>query len=164
MKTTCGAVYSESGVWKLRKWICTVESALLLFIPTAGIADIPDPPSLGGIPRLEGIYKVVSSTDPMLPATRTHEIFLDFGLGIQADRFSGSVAISLRQNPHVKVRIMAWQYFPEHGTLVVGNPCFEGAREAVARGVWRIKGASSGLILERDNCHVVLHRVDPQQY
>jgi hypothetical protein len=162
MKRTCDSVFPERRVLGARKWVCKLEWVLFLLIPAAVLADIPDSPRFGGIPRLEGIYKVVSSTDPILPATGRQELFLDFGRGIQAGRFSGSVAISLRQNPHVKVRIMAWQYFPQHGKLVLGNPCFEGARDAVARGVWRIRGASGGVIMERDNCLVVLHCADPQ--
>jgi hypothetical protein len=162
MKATCGFVFPECRVSRLRKWVCTLEWVLFLLIPVAVLADIPDSPRSGGIPCLEGIYKIVSSTDPILPATGRQEIFLDFGRGIQAGRFSGSVAISLRQNPHVKVRIMAWQYFPQHGKLVLGNPCFEGARDAVVRGVWRIRGASGGVIMERDDCLVVLHRADPR--
>ena len=65
-------------------------------------ADVPDQSS----GRFGGIYKVTSSNDPLFPATKTREYFLDFGRGIQANKLSGSVAVSMRRNPNVKVRIM----------------------------------------------------------
>jgi hypothetical protein len=112
--------------------------------------------------RLAGFYKVVASNDPQFPATRTREYFLDFGKGIQPSRLSGSVAISLRENPSVRVRILAWQYFPKDGTLVIGNPFAEGSRRAVAAGVWKLRANSKGAVLQRDRFQVVLHRADPE--
>ena len=123
-------------------------------------ADIPDPSS----GQFAGIYKVTSSTDPMFPATRTSEYFLDFGRGIQAGKLSGSVAVSVRQNPNVKVRIMAWQYFPEQGKIAIGNPYAEGSRNAVAKGAWRMRAIASGFVFERGNYQVVLHPADPKDY
>lgn len=158
------AVYTVCRASSLRDKLLMLVAVLLLAIPTAGLCDIPDSAWFAVIPRLEGMYKVASSTDPLLPATQTHQIFLDFGRGIRGERLSGSVAISVRRNPHVKVRIMAWQYFPQDGKLVIGNPCFEGAREAVARGVWLMKSGSTGIVMERGNCLVVLQRADPKDY
>ncbi|MEO6477857.1 hypothetical protein [Luteolibacter sp.] len=114
--------------------------------------------------QFRGIYKVIASNDPIFPATATREYFLDFGKGVQMGKLSGSVAVSMRENPSVKVRIMAWQYFPQQGSLVIGNPYSEGSRNAVAKGVWKMKGAQNGVIFERANYQVVLHRADPNDY
>lgn len=111
--------------------------------------------------RLAGFYKVVASNDPLFPATSTREYFLDFGKGMQTDRLSGSVAVSLRENPSVRVRIMSWQYFPKDGSLLIGNPFAEGSRKAVATGAWKLKAGSNGAVLKRGNYQVVLHRADP---
>lgn len=123
-------------------------------------ADIPDQSS----GQFRGMYKVVSSTDPIFPISQTTEYFMDFGKGIQPDKMSGSVAISKRQNPNVKVRIMAWQYFPKDGSIAIGNPYSEGSRKAVAKGVWTMRGASKGVIFERGSYQVVLQRADPADY
>ena len=83
---------------------------------------------------LSGLYKVTSSNDPLFPASKTREYFLDFGQGIQPNRLSGNVAVSERQNPRVRVRIMAWQYFPDQRQIVIGNTYYEGSRNAVVKG------------------------------
>ncbi len=111
-----------------------------------------------------GIYKVAASSDPIFPVTVSREFFLDFGKGVQAGKLSGSVSISMRENPNVKVRILAWQYFPEKGSLVIGHPFSEGSSNAVARAVWQMRGAEGGVIFERGNHQVVLHRADPNDY
>jgi len=126
-------------------------------------ADIPSPPSTGNV-RIDGIYKVVSSSDPLFQVTGSREYFLDFGRGLWRSQCSGSVAISLRQNPSVKVRIMAWEYFPARQCLLIGNPFAEGSRKAVAIGVWRVRGYSGGLVWERGNHQVVLRRPDSGDY
>ena len=135
--------------------------ALILSSSAPAGAEGPAAQSSG---RLGGIYKVTSSTDPMFPATRTQEYFLDFGRGIQAEKLAGSVAVSQRQNPNVKVRIMVWQYFPERGMIVIGNSTAEGSRDAVVRGVWRMRDTASGVVFERGTYQVVLHRADPKDY
>lgn len=112
--------------------------------------------------RLAGFYKVVASNDSQFPVTQQREYFLDFGKGIQADRLSGSVAVSLRENPRVRVRIMAWQYFPKNATLAIGNPFAEGSRKAVAAGVWKLRTSTKGAVLQRERYQVVLHRADPE--
>ncbi len=111
-----------------------------------------------------GIYKVAASSDPMFPMSETREYFLDFGKGVQAGKLSGSVSVSMRQNPRVQVRIMAWQYFPEQGTLVIGNPYSEGSRNAVARAMWSMRGVDNGVALDRLGCQLVLHRAAPSDY
>ncbi len=138
-----------------------IVGALVTFFPLSPlVADIPD----GSREGFRGIYKVISSSDPMFPATVDREYFLDFGKGIQAGKLSGSVAISMRQNPNVKVRIMAWQYFPKQGSMVIGNPYSEGSTKAVARGIWRMTGAEKGVLFERGNYQVVLRRAEPGEY
>ncbi len=129
-------------------------------ISSAAFADIPDRTAS----EFRGMYKVASSSDPIFPMESGQEWFLDFGTGIQSGKTSGSVAVSLRQNPHVKVRIMAWQYFPKQEQLLIGNPYSEGSRNAVAKGAWKMSGATKGVLFERGGYKVVLHRADPSDY
>lgn len=140
--------------------ISVLVATVILASSTTARADPPE--SSSG--AFGGIYKVVSSNDPIFPATKTREYFLDFGRGIRADSSSGSVAVSMRENPHVKVRIMAWEYFPDQGSILIGNPYAEGSRNAVAIGSWRIRSASKGVIFERGTYQVVLRRADPGDY
>lgn len=134
----------------------------LLISPSAILAsDIPDARQAL---RFGGIYKVVSSTDPMFPVSAKREFFLDFGRGIRTGASSGTVAVSLRQNPHVKVRLLAWQYFPQQGTLVIGNPTARGSHKAVVRAAWRMSGADGGAVLERAGGTVVIQRPAPGDY
>ena len=114
--------------------------------------------------QLQGIYKVSHSTDPLFPIRAQNEWFLDFGKGTLDGKFSGSVAVSLRQNPNVRVRIMAWQYFPNEGTIVIGNPFAEGSHQAVARGSWQMRPAAGGMAFERGTFKLVLKPADPADY
>lgn len=123
-------------------------------------ADIPEQAS----GEFRGMYKVASSTDPIFPIQAGKEWFLDFGTGISSGKFSGNVAVSLRQNPNVKVRIMAWQYFPKQGNIMIGNPYFEGSKNAVAKGNWQIRPTSGGILFERGSYQVVLRPADPRDY
>ena len=91
-------------------------------------------------------------------------MLLDFGNGVQAGSRSGNVAVSVRENPNVKVRIMAWQYFPDQGKILIGNPFAEGSNRAIARGVWQIKPIFNGVVFERGSYRVVLHTADPGDY
>ena len=157
--TTANVPWFRGGaVWAWRLWLV---SAALLCLMAESPAEIPQ--SRAPL-RLAGIYKVVSSTDPSFPASRTSEYFFDFGQGLRPGRHSGSVAVSLRRNPHVQVRIMAWQYFPERGELVIGSPTAEGSRVAVARAVWNITGSSRGALLERGNHRIVIQPPAPGDY
>lgn len=123
-------------------------------------ADIPD-----RTPRsFEGMYKIAASSDPLFPMESSQEWFLDFGKGISDKKLSGSVAVSLRENPNVRVRIMAWQYFPERNSLLIGNPYSEGSTKAVARGVWQLESTGSGVVFQRGNYKVVLRPADPGDY
>ena len=138
--------------------------AAALAIGVFGISSAPADvlsPSTGDF---SGIYKVTSSTDPIFPAAADCEWFMDFGGGFSAGKMSGNVAVSLRQNPNVKVRIMAWQYFPRQKSLIIGNPYSENSRNAVAKGVWKMRFVSDGVVFERGQYQVVLHRADPADY
>ena len=105
--------------------------ALATLSVQAARADIPDRPrSSASMPALAGMYKVVASTDPMFPSTGSKEWFLDFGE--KTGKNSGTVAVSLRENPSVRVRIMVWQSFPESANFVLGNQTQEGSKQAVA--------------------------------
>lgn len=139
-------------------WVTGAVFATTLSFSNA--ADIPDQTS----GRFAGMYKVASSSDPIFPMGASEEWFLDFGKGISGGKMSGNVAVSLRRNPNVKVRIMAWQYFPEKGSLLIGNPFSEGSNKAVAKGVWQLEPTSNGVIFQRGNYQVVLRPADPGDY
>lgn len=132
----------------------------LVISASSAMADVQD----GGSGEFRGMYKIASSTDPIFPMDSGQEWFLDFGKGVQAGKTSGSVAVSLRRNPNVKVRIMAWQYFPKQSQILIGNPYSEGSRNAVAKGAWTMSGARNGVLFEREGFRVVLHRADPADY
>ena len=159
MRTSCFNFPDNNHLGILKTFSALVGAVLLCFTPSVR-ADVPDasPASFGGI------YKVTSSTDPIFPATAACEFFLDFGRGIQADRLNGSVAVSMRVNPSVKVRMFSWQYFPEQGKILIGNPYAEGSRKAVAMGAWKMTGISNGVVFERGNYQVVLQRAEPGDY
>lgn len=114
--------------------------------------------------EFRGMYQISASNDPMFPLQASKEWFLDFGKGISEGKFSGNVAVSLRQNPNVKVRIMAWQYFPKQGNIRIGNPYSEGSRQAVAKGNWTMSQTSQGIQFERGTYQIVLRRADPRDY
>ncbi len=140
----------------------TAMLGVMLFavLPLTSRADVPDV----GSRAFSGMYQIVSSTDPAFPMQARQEWFLDFGKGIRAGQMSGNVAVALRRNPNVKVRIMAWQYFPKQGIMVMGNPFAEGSNKAVAKGNWKMRPAAGGFLWERGNYQMVLHRADPGDY
>ncbi len=135
-------------------------AAFFTFGTQVSDADIPDRHSSG----FAGMYKVAASNDPIFPMSQGQEWFLDFGTGIQQHKVSGNVAVSLRQNPNVSVRIMAWQFFPAEAALAIGNPYSEGSRNAVAKGVWAMGATDNGVIFQRGNYQVVLHPAAPSDY
>jgi hypothetical protein len=156
MKTIHPSIFTRvSAVKGFGTLFACLGAAVFALSSTAG-ADIPDQPP----GRFGGVYKVSSSSDPIFPVTAKREYFLDFGAGGQ----SGNVAVSVRENPNVRVRIMAWQYFPNQAEILIGNPFAEGSNRAVARGVWRMKPVFNGVILERGGYRVVLHTADPADY
>src|SRR6478752_10591619 len=115
--------------------VAFMSACFFIFSLSPTPADIPDRTS----GTLKGMYQVTASTDPIFPLRENQEWFLDFGQGIRPQISSGSVAVSLRQNPNVRVRIMAWQYFPKQRVIVIGNPFAEGSRKAVAKGSWLMR-------------------------
>jgi hypothetical protein len=128
----------------------------LLFSP----ADIPARTS----GEFKGMYQVIASTDPIFPLRENQEWFLDFGQGIRPEVSSGSVAVSLRQNPNVRIRIMAWQYFPRQESIVIGNPYAAGSSKAVAKGVWKMSAISGGFLFKRGSYQVTLSPAAPHDY
>ncbi len=149
------------GLSSITSKVTAVVGAFLLVLTAASVrADIPDQPS----GEFKGMYKVASSNDPIFPMDANQEWFLDFGKGVTMEKLGGSVAISLRQNPNVRVRILSWQYFPKQGNLVMGNPYSEGSRSAVAKGSWQMTGTSGGVLFSRENYRVVLKRADRNDY
>lgn len=117
-------------------------------------ADIPDVRPAD----INGMYKVSQSSDPIFPMVSGKEWFLDFGDGTLDGSVSGKVAVSLRENPNVKVRILVWQYFPDERALVIGNQFEEGSGGAVAKGVWELQNDLNDVHLTRSNHSVVLAR------
>ena len=157
MKTTNVAPL-ESQLSKVTRKMAVLAGVVALI--QSSHADIPDRPS----DQPAGMYKVVSSNDPIFPLAPQQEWFLDFGDDPTSGKMSGNVAVSLRQNPSVRVRIMAWQYFPQQGNLLIGNLFHEGSKQAVERGNWQLRTATSGIIFERAGYQMVLHRADPADY
>ena len=153
------ALKSSAGILRFLALICLVFSMAALQ-PVR--ADIPDRDrSTGSRTNLTGFYKVAASNDPFFPQAADREWFMDFAQGASGGSLSGKVAVSLRQNPHVKVRIMVWQLFPQTGTLVLGNQTHEGSKQAVAMADWKIKTSGSRVILERRGHQIVLQRSEP---
>jgi hypothetical protein len=134
--------------------------AAMSLVASLSHADIPD--SSSG--QFKGMYKIASSTDPIFPMNSNQEWFLDFGKGITAEAMSGKVAVSLRENPRVRVRVMVWQYFPKQGNIMLGNTYSEGSRQAVAKADWQLDTTSKGVIFKRDGYQIVMHRADPADY
>jgi len=123
-------------------------------------ADVPDQ----GAGSFRGMYKVASSSDPFFPIQSQQEYFVDFGDGTSHGKFSGKVAVSLRQNPNIKVRLMVWQYFPKEGNIRLGHQTHEGSKSAVVAADWRLRTTSGGVLLERGKHQVLLRQADPNDY
>ncbi|MDP4624227.1 MAG: hypothetical protein NWT08_03705 [Akkermansiaceae bacterium] len=137
----------------------TVIASLLLMVQVS-TADIPDRHSS----HLSGMYEVSQSSDPAFPLGQGREWFLDFGEGTTTGNLSGTVAVSLRENPNVKVRIMVWQYYPDRRILVIGNQTAQGAPAAVASAIWSVQSQSSDLHLARNNQTIVLQPASRNDY
>ncbi len=137
-----------------------MSACFFIFSLSLTPADIPDRTS----GEFKGIYQVTASTDPVFPLRENQQWFLDFGPGLRPRVSSGNVAVSLRQNPNVRVRIMAWQYFPEQGSIAIGNPYAAGSRQAVAKGVWKMSAISGGFLFQRGNYQLTLRPAHPRDY
>jgi hypothetical protein len=159
MRTLSGSLQWIPGKTGFRALLTTIAILSAIFFPPAS-ADIPD----RGKVSLSGMYQVEASNDPMFPMDRNQEWFLDFGKGIHDGISSGKVAVSLRENPKVSVRIMVWQYNPRDRTLLIGNETAQGSGRAVARGVWGLGIDSGAIFLLRGECTIVLKRADPSDY
>ncbi len=139
--------------------LALTAAAMTFAIPTAH-ADIPD----RAVSGLSGIYKVGASNDPLFPTGQGREWFLDFGSGLTATTSSGTVVVSLRQNPNVSVRPLVWQFQPQESTLIIGNQYEAGSRQAVAKGVWKVSESNGGLVLDRGGVRFILNRPEPGDY
>lgn len=146
----------------LRRVACAAAAVGVLACPRARAIDLPDRPPSAQSLGLAGFYKIESCSDPLFPGDNQSEWFFDFGEGVRNGRTSGTVAVSLRQNPHVKVRILVWQVFPETSTLVIGNQTEEGSRKAVALASWRIGSGAGGVTLRRGTCQISLRRASAE--
>jgi len=149
------------AITPLRKTLsAAILSATISFPLPSAHADLPD----RGVPQISGIYKIAASNDPLFPVGQGREWFLDFGSGLTSTTSSGTVTVSLRQNPKVSVRPMVWQFFPSSSTLAIGNQYGSGARQAVAKGVWKISRTEEGLAFDRDGVRFILFRPEPGDY
>jgi len=144
------------------KFLTILAALLLVAFALPSRADIPDRGR--STLSLNGMYKVAASNDPFFPVAAGREWFMDFNSGITGEKASGKVAVSLRQNPNVKVRIMVWQVFPGTNELFLGNQFSEGSRQAVSVAQWRARNAGSSLVLERHGYQIVLNRADAGDY
>jgi hypothetical protein len=144
----------------LRRFVGTALGLAAMLATTGPLRaiDLPDPAPSARSTGLGGYYKVSFSSDPIFPATGGQEWFLDFGEGVRHGRSSGTVAVSSRQNPHVRVHLLVWQVFPESGTLVIGKQTDEGSRRAVALANWKLGRTADGLSLQRGGFQVSLRR------
>lgn len=133
--------------------------AVAFFAPSA-MADIPDRPQT----VLQGMYKVETCNDPLFPMGEGREWFLDFGEGMSSGQTSGKVAVSVRQNPNVQVRIMVWQYFPQENALLIGNQFAEASGGAVAKGIWTLESDSGAVVLMAKTCRIMMKPADPNDY
>lgn len=144
------------------KFFAFLAALLLVAFASPSRADVPD--GHRSSLSLNGMYKVAASNDPFFPVATGREWFMDFNSGITGEKSSGSVAVSLRQNPNVKVRIMVWQVFPGTNELFLGNQFSEGSRKAVSVAQWRASNSGESLVLERHGFRIVLNRADPADY
>lgn len=146
----------------LRSFKFTALSSVAAMTLVAPLVQADVPESSSG--QFKGIYKIASSTDPIFPMNSNQEWFLDFGKGVTAEKMSGKVAVSLRENPKVRIRIMVWQYFPKQGNIMLGNTYSEESNKAVAKADWQLDTTLKGVIFKRGNYQVVMHRADPSDY
>ncbi|MFD0892474.1 hypothetical protein KBB96_13695 [Luteolibacter ambystomatis] len=144
------------------KVVAWMAGTALMAAAPALRADIPDKAS-GPRASVSGYFKVISSSDPLFAMQADREWFMDFGGGEQAGRHSGSLAVSLRQNPNVRVRLLVWQLYSDSSTLVIGNQTGEGSRKAVMLANWKVYPNSTGLILQRGDYQIALRRANASE-
>lgn len=140
-----------------------VIACIGLLVPAA-MAGVPDQRAQS-MPVISGVYQIVDGNDPLFPQEPGTEWFFDFGQGMAHGAFHGSVSVSVRQNPSVRVRIMVWQADPGQRRLLLGNTTTEvTSSRAVARADWRVSQRSNRIFLERGDHWLVLQRPAPGVY
>ncbi len=150
-----------------RRWRCL---ALAIVLPAFAAAAAPlqaadvAASTHAQLSQLSGMYKVASASDPLFPTSDRQEWFLDFGKGTTEGRNHGKLAVSVRQNPNVRVRILVWQFVPETGQLLIGNQTAPGEGRAVMLASWNLRRATTGLVLERGDYRATLRPADPGDY
>jgi|GEM_PF-6600054 len=115
----------------------------LFWVPTAAGGAAP----AGAQAPPQGLYRVGSSTDPAFPLEGGQEWFLDFGRG--GGKSSGSLALTLRQNPNLRVRLLVWQFFPDSATLRIGRQSAKPSQQAVLPTDWQLVPSAAGSLLLR---------------
>jgi hypothetical protein len=106
-------------------------------------------------PLLRGLYRVMASSDPFFPLESGQEWFVDFGRG--EEEFSGRLALTLRQNPNLRVRLLVWQFSPVSGTLRIGRASARSPRGAVEAASWQLaRGPAGAIQLRRDEHQTTL--------
>ena len=154
-----GGMRTKIAAFLSGRWMGVVAVAGLVFMPLAASGDDG---SAGGA-LLSGMYKVAASNDPLFPERERLEWFLDFGEGQAAGRTSGKLAVSMRENPRVRVRILVWQVFGG-GNLKIGAQTHEGSKQAVTVADWAMMRTATGMVLQRGGYEVRLLRADPADY
>ena len=158
---TTPEIAETKQIGKLIPCVISVMVAVFLAATTlSSNADVPDSKRT----RFSGMFKVTTSSDSLFPMVNNNEWFLDFGDGVHDGIQSGKVAVSLRKNPNVSVRIMVWQYFPDTSTMVIGNQFEGGSAGAVVKAAWTIGSGSGGVVFVRDGAGMVLNRAAPGDY
>jgi hypothetical protein len=120
---------------------------LLLALLWAAPARAGDTAAEGSQAPLQGLYRVGSSTDPAFPLEGGQEWFLAFGRG--GGKSSGSLALTLRQNPNLRVRLLVWQFFPDSATLRIGRQSARSSQQAVLATDWQLAASAAGSLLLR---------------
>jgi len=112
-------------------------------VPGGAAAQVP-----AAAPLLRGLYRVAASTDGFFPVDGGQEWFLDFGRGTEPS--SGRLALTLRQNPNLRVRLLVWQFTPERATLRIGRESARQPGHALAPTSWQLtRGTAGSLVLRR---------------
>lgn len=126
---------------------------LVFFLAASAGAREPAAPTVQ--PALHGLYRIRSSTDPAFPLDNNQDWFFDFAHG--ADSSSGTLALTLRQNPNLRVRLLVWQFFPDSATLRLGRASARSSHEAITAATWQLaRGAAGSLLLRRGAFQITL--------
>ncbi len=135
-----------------------IAAAAVLATAPAATADLPAAGPAAAVQHAAfcGTYKISSSNDPAFPGIDHQEWFLDFGRRAPT-RPSGTVAVTARQNPHLKLRLRVWQFSPDTGMLRLGTQAAQASQHLVAAATWQVTTAAAGsLLLRRGDYHALL--------